>query len=90
MTELEQQRQRLYKLRADAQELKNEQLRGDLIAVADVERKWTENVRRIRSALLALPSRVAHQLPHLTQEDRALVEREVRAVLAELAEGYGH
>ena len=40
----------------------------------------------MRAGLLALPSRVAQRLPHLTRGDKAAIEDEIRAILEELAE----
>ena len=37
----------------------------------------------MRAGLLALPSRVAQRLPHLTRGDKAAVEDEIRAILEE-------
>lgn len=86
------QRERLLKAQAIGQELKNAQIRGEMVEIAEVERQWQDILRVVRSGLLALPSRVASTLPHLTRADRRVIEREVRAVLEELAAhefGYG-
>ena len=37
--------------------------------------------------MLAVPSRVAQRLPHLTAHDVAEIDAEVRAVLAEIGKG---
>ncbi|MFO1127829.1 MAG: hypothetical protein U1E66_05250 [Rhodospirillales bacterium] len=80
-------RARLAKEQADQYAIKNAALRGELVSAADVERKWTDACRCIRSAMLAIPSRVRQQLPHLTRTDAALIDDEIRRALTELANG---
>ena len=40
----------------------------------------------IRASTLAVPSRVAHRLPHLTAHDVAEIDREVRDALMEIGQ----
>jgi len=82
---LSNEKERLTRLQADAQELKNAQIRGEMVEIAEVERQWQNILRVVRSGLLALPSRVASILPHLTRADKTAIEREVRSILEELA-----
>jgi phage terminase Nu1 subunit (DNA packaging protein) len=42
----------------------------------------------VRAGLLAVPSRVAARLPHLTAHDILEIDREIRAALAHL-DGFG-
>lgn len=80
-------RARLAKEQADQYALKNAGLRGELLDAKECERKWTDACRCIRSAMLAIPSRVRQQLPHLTRTDAALIDDEIRRALTELANG---
>ena len=75
----------LIQAQRDGQELKNAQLRGELVIIEEVERSWSDILRVMRTGLLALPSRVAQRLPHLTRGDKAAIEDEIRAILEELA-----
>jgi hypothetical protein len=85
--ELNAEKVRLARAAADKTELQNARARGELLAAADVEREWATILRDVRAALLALPSRAASRLGHLTPHDVATLDREVRAVLEELADG---
>jgi terminase small subunit / prophage DNA-packing protein len=76
---------RLAKQQADAAELKNEVLRGDLVKAGDVEREWAGILRKVRSGVLAVTSRIRQQLPHLTAHDASLIEAELRLALETLA-----
>ena len=75
----------LIQAQRDGQELKNAQLRGALVISEEVERRWSDILRLMRAGLLALPSRVAQRLPHLTRGDKTAIEDEIRAILEELA-----
>ncbi len=77
-------RGRLAKARADAQEARNALLSGTLVDVVAVEQSWKEVLRRVRSGVMAVPSRVAARLGHLKPSDVAVIDAEVRAVLTEL------
>ncbi|MFE8032268.1 hypothetical protein [Thiohalocapsa marina] len=55
-------RARLDRARADLAELALAQKRGELLAASDVEENWTSMVLNARSKLLALPSKLAHEL----------------------------
>src|SRR5512132_2511810 len=64
----------LIQAQRDGQELKNAQLRGELVTIEEVEQRWSDILRVMRAGLLALPSRVAQRLPHLTRGDKAAIE----------------
>ena len=85
--ELNAEKIRLARANAAKVELQNARARSELLAAADVEREWATILRDVRAALLALPSRAASRLGHLTPHDVATLDREVRAVLEELADG---
>ena len=57
------------------------------VAAEVVERRWTTVLADIRSRMLAVPSRCAARLGHLTQADILEVDAEVRAALSEAAYG---
>lgn len=71
-------------------ELQNAKAEGELVSAAEVEREWADVLRTLRAAFLALPSRAASRLGHLTPHDLAALDAEVRDVLLELAEGGGN
>ena len=85
-TELAAEKLRLAKENADKLAFQNARARGELIAAAEVEREWAGVLRDVRAAFLALPSRAAGKLGHLTPHDLAALDAEVRDVLMELAE----
>lgn len=83
--ELNAEKIRLARANAEKVEAANARARGELAALSDVEREWAGILRDVRAALLALPSRAAARLGHLTAHDVDTLNREVRAVLEELA-----
>jgi phage terminase Nu1 subunit (DNA packaging protein) len=74
------QRARLAAAQADLAELKAKKLSGELVEAAAVEAEWSAILRSVRAAMLAVPSRVAQRLPHLTAHDVAEIDREVRCL----------
>ncbi|WP_210878076.1 terminase small subunit [Roseovarius autotrophicus] len=80
-------RARLARAQADAQELKNASLRGELVKAEDVAREWADILRGLRSQLLAIPSRLRADLGHLTAADVAQIDRALRDVLTEIGGG---
>lgn len=76
---------RLARERADNMALRNAALRRDLVPAVEVEQRWSEILRRVRSKLLAVPSRVHQSSPHFTMQDVAAIDTELRAALEELA-----
>ena len=76
-------RARLAREQADAQALKNGALRGELVSAAEVERAWADELRRVRSRVLAVPSRVRQAVALDVQAADAL-DRELRSALMEL------
>ena len=81
---LSKQKARLAHAQADLAELKAARERGELLNAAEVEAEWSGVLRYVRAGMLAVSSRVAQRLPHLTAHDVAEVDAEVRAVLAEM------
>lgn len=80
-------RTRLAREQADATALKNAQLRGELVPVADTLREWQAILRDIRAAMLAVPSQFASTQPHLTVHDIAALTDEIKRALEGLADG---
>ncbi|EAQ35761.1 hypothetical protein NB311A_05073 [Nitrobacter sp. Nb-311A] len=72
---------------ADNTALKNAALRKELVPATDVVRGWADILTKVRAALLAVPSRVWQQAPHLTAEDKNIIDAELRLALAALGEG---
>lgn len=79
---------RLKRAQADAQEAKNRQLSGELVAADAVSREWQSVLRDVRAAMLAVPSRYGATLPHLTAKDVVALDHEIRAALEGLADGH--
>jgi phage terminase Nu1 subunit (DNA packaging protein) len=77
-------RGRLAKEQADNMALKNAALRGELLPEADVVARWSSILRRVQAGVLAAPGRCAATLPHLSRQDIAAVDAELRIVLTEL------
>ena len=65
--------------------LKNEALRGSMVAAADVEREWSDVLRTLRGYILALPTRMQQILPQLTNTDVSKIDEEIRTVLVEIS-----
>jgi len=79
------QRARLAKPQATLVETKQPKLAGKLVDAADVESAWSGVLRTVRAGVLAVPSRCAQRLPHLTPHDVGAIEAEIREVLAGIA-----
>ncbi|MCK1693098.1 terminase small subunit [Bradyrhizobium sp. 144] len=86
LAEASKQRARLAAAQADLNELKAARLRGDLVEAAAVEQEWSGILRTVRAGMLAVPSRVAARLPHLSRTDIAEIDAEIRAALTELGD----
>ena len=61
--------------------------RGELVRVDDVRREVTDAFAKVRTRLLAIPSRCAQQIPHLEARDVATLESFIREALEALADG---
>lgn len=55
-----------------------------MLDAGEVETTWSGILRQVRVGMLAVPSRAAQRLPHLTAHDVAEIDAEVRAVLMEV------
>ncbi|PZA12751.1 DNA packaging protein [Rhodopseudomonas palustris] len=78
-------RDRLLREQADNAALKNQILRRDYVKATEVEARWSDVLRRLRSKILAVPSRVRQANPHLTAQDVTAFDAELRAALEDLA-----
>ena len=84
---LKAERLRQAKEAADKLALQNARARGELVEAAAVEREWGDMLRGVRAAMMSIPSRVASRLGTLTPADVAAIDREIRDVLSDTAEG---
>lgn len=74
-------RARLARAQADRVELQNQKDRGELLAAAGVQAEWSSILSAVRAGMLAVASRVAARLPHLTRADVGEIDQEIRQVL---------
>lgn len=72
---------------AELRELKFREAAGELVPAADVRRRLVDEITASKTFLLALPSRCAQAMPHLTATDLGTIENLVRESLENLAEG---
>jgi phage terminase Nu1 subunit (DNA packaging protein) len=86
LAEASKQRARLAAAQADLNELKAARLRGELIEADAVQQEWSSILRGLRAGMLAVPSRVAARLPHLSRSDVAEIDAEIMQVLSEIGE----
>lgn len=80
-------RARLAMAQADAAEHKNAVALAQYLPVAEIEKAWGDLCAMVRSQMLALPSRYASQVSHLTRAEIDLLDDEIRRALTELASG---
>ena len=85
--ELKSEKARQTREAADKLAIQNAASRRELLPARDVETAWASTLRNVRAGMLALPSRVAQRLGHLTAHDLSEIDHEVRAVLSEAAGG---
>lgn len=72
---------------AEKAEVANAAARGELVRASDVEIAWSDILRDVRAAMLAVPTRVQAHIPTLTLADVDQLDREIRDVLSEVANG---
>ena len=78
---------RLTRAQADKEETRVKREAGELVEVESVTREWSNLLRDMRNAMLAVPSRCGAGLPHLTATDIATIDREIRKALEGLTNG---
>lgn len=71
---------------ADIDEMKAAKLRGELVAVLDVEATWSRMAIAINETFDALPARLANVLPGDRRANQILIRDELRAARAALSE----
>lgn len=76
---------RLTAAQREAQELKNAQMRAELVPVMQVRQEWTALATDLRAGLMAIPARVSARAG-LSREAAALLEAELREALEELTD----
>ena len=81
---LTEQRIRKERALASMRELQLRQLEGKLLWADDVERKWSEAVIRMRTAMLAVPSRCAPRFAD-PKHAEAIIRAEVETALKSIA-----
>ena len=84
--DLTKERARLAKEQADGAAIKNAAARGELIDAGEVERGWSNILRKLQARMLAVPSRV-RQSEYFTAAQVQAIDRELRDALTELAGG---
>jgi phage terminase Nu1 subunit (DNA packaging protein) len=88
-TSLTDARAKLALLQAAGQELRNAALRAEVLPKADAIDTWTSLLRGVRQLVLALPGKIAFEVPTLTPADRATIDRIARDDLEDAALGRG-
>ena len=79
-------RARLAREQADQTAMKNAAMRGEYVAKTDIRHEWASIGRRIRNAMMSVPSRCRQMLPHLTTYDVDLIDHEIRSALTGLGD----
>lgn len=83
--ELVRERAALAREQREAQALKNAITRGETIDAGEAERRWSDEMAKLRSRLLGVPSDVAQAAPHMTKHDIATVDRALRDAMDEIS-----
>jgi phage terminase Nu1 subunit (DNA packaging protein) len=83
--EVSNQRAKLLAIQRERAEFALEQERELWVTVADVEAHWCSVLRTLRSACLALPTRIASRVPGLSREASYEIDHEIRLALTEMA-----
>jgi hypothetical protein len=87
--DLGEERARLAKEQADAKEMENATLRGELVYIDDVAKQFGKQASAVKTRLLAIPSKAAPLVLNCTKpaEARAIIEDMIEEALNELV-GY--
>ena len=83
---LTRERARLARVQADGHELKNAIARGEFLPAAAVADRWDSMCLLIRNRMMAIPSQLPTDLPHLTRHDLDVIDRLIRDALSALAD----
>ena len=84
--DLAEERARLAKEQADAKEMENDILRGDLVYIADVADSVEKQFAKVRSKMLAVPTKAAPEAVACatTKEVQVLLEKHITEALNDL------
>jgi hypothetical protein len=74
---------------AELKRLKLAEEEGTLVLAADVVTEWTDVLATVRTKVLGLPTTLRQALPTLSVADVDIIDREVRALLTDLAGAEG-
>lgn len=77
-------RARLARAQADAQEVKNAKLRGELVEASEVLQGWADILRQVRARILAVPARIRADHPDIDGQTVTALDRALRDALTEL------
>jgi phage terminase Nu1 subunit (DNA packaging protein) len=82
-------RARLIKAQAEAQEMENARVRGDLLSVPVIERAWGEMAAAFKARVLSIPGKAAPQVVSCNSiaEVKAVLEQMIFEALDELSRG---
>lgn len=83
---LKAERLRLTKAQSAKIEIQNAAKRGELIPISEVINGWSQTLRDVRAAMLAVPSRISERLPDLSPPEIEKIDAEIRSVLTEIAD----
>jgi phage terminase Nu1 subunit (DNA packaging protein) len=88
--ELVEERARLAKEQADAKEMENAVSRGELVYIEDVAKQFERGLEKVRTKLLAIPSKIAPEVHACAsvKEVQAVIESNIIEALSELAGRY--
>ena len=80
-------RARLAKMQADAQELRNGELRGELMQRADVKQRWASMALSWRERIRSVPVIALSRIPGISKSMARELAELIDATLVELADG---
>jgi phage terminase Nu1 subunit (DNA packaging protein) len=72
---------------ADELETKAKLAAGQVVLASEVQAEWSSILSTVRNGMLALSSRLQQRLSHLTTQDAAEIDAEVRIVLSTIGKG---
>ena len=78
---------RLKRAQAEREEMRLAKEKGELLDAAEVERAWSQDWKNVSNTMLAVASRVASDLPHLSRQDTNVIDRAIRDALTAAGAG---
>jgi phage terminase Nu1 subunit (DNA packaging protein) len=67
-------------------EIKLQQLKGEIITLAEASEAWSEFAGKVKASFLAIPSKIRSRIPHVTPHDAETIRDICRDELTDLAE----